>query len=692
VSGTHDHAPAQRPPPRRAIVGAILRKDLVDVLRDRRTLATMFLVPLVVYPAMVVVTSEAALVEHASAEKATTPLHTVGPVPPAIRRALLADPNVVDLGPLSDEDTGAASTAAPLTTASTAAWARRLGPLLTDRQALALVFSSSASSSLVAEDPLRVLLVYDQTLRYAERHADRVERALDQAALGERRRRLDAIGVEPRRLVPWRVVRAETATPAQLGGLVLGASLPALVLVFMAIACFYPAVELMAGEKERGTLSTLLTAPVTAAEIVLGKYLAVATIGALAGLAHVTVLGLTLLRAAGGAPGGAALAFPEVGPGLVLALLAGAMGLASVTAGLTLLTSTFARSFRDANNLLTPVLMALLVPAIVLSLPSIELRPGTAALPLAGVLLWMKALLLGRGTAWDGLVALASTGTAALALVATSVRALDDERVRFSTEGRRSDARTLLFGAPEASLGTALTFVGLCFSASYFASTALGPLGVVPAILGVQLGCFLVPTLLFARWMRRPRLLGAAPTPRALAAGVLVGVSAPLAVGAPIAWAQAALFPGQAAALEALRGALGAELPLGIVVLLFAVLPGFVEELAFRGLVFGVLRERLGVGLSLALQAGLFALVHGSAFRVAPTLALGLVLGLLAARTRGLVAGMIAHAASNAVVLAVDRLQPALLESPGPAVLVAFAVFALGLTLSGARPSDDASR
>jgi membrane protease YdiL (CAAX protease family) len=128
------------------------------------------------------------------------------------------------------------------------------------------------------------------------------------------------------------------------------------------------------------------------------------------------------------------------------------------------------------------------------------------------------------------------------------------------------------------------------------------------------------------------------------------------------------------------------------VVLLFAVLPGFVEELAFRGLVFGVLRERLGVGLSLALQAGLFALVHGSAFRVAPTLALGLVLGLLAARTRGLVAGMIAHAASNAVVLAVDRLQPALLESPGPAVLVAFAVFALGLTLSGARPSDDASR
>jgi sodium transport system permease protein len=446
----------------------------------------------------------------------------------------------------------------------------------------------------------------------------------------------------------------------------------------------------MAGEKERGTLSTLLTAPVTAAEIVLGKYLAVATIGALAGLAHVTVLGLTLLRAAGGAHG-AALAFPEVGPGLVLALLAGAVGLASVTAGLTLLTSTFARSFRDANNLLTPVLMALLVPAIVLSLPSIELRPGTAALPLAGVLLWMKALLLGRGTAWDGLVALASTGTAALALVATSVRALDDERVRFSTEGRRSDARTLLLGAPEASLGTVLTFVGLCFSASYFAGTALGPLGVVPAILGVQLGCFLVPTLVFARWMRRPGLLGAPPTPRALGAGLLVGLSAPLAVGAPIAWAQAALFPGQAAALEALRGALGADLSLGLVVLLFALLPGFVEELAFRGLVFGVLRERLGVGLSLALQAGLFALVHGSAFRIAPTLALGLVLGLLAARTRGLAAGMIAHAASNAVVLAADRLQPELLEAPGPAVLVAFVVFALGLTLSAPR-RDDASR
>jgi sodium transport system permease protein len=472
-----------------------------------------------------------------------------------------------------------------------------------------------------------------------------------------------------------------------------------LILVFIAISCFYPAIELTAGEKERGTLATLLTAPVEAAEIVMGKYLVVMTIGILAGLLNVSVMTLTVLRAvAGAAERGAeapVAALPHLTPGLVLGLLAAVVLVAAVVAAVMLLAATFARSFRDANSLLTPVLLVVLAPAFLASFPSAALDARWAAVPIAGPVLWMKALLLDKAVGSEALgVVVSSAGTAFL-LLGLATRVFGDERVLFASEGRRADARTLLLGAPQLGPGSALAFASVLFIGNFFLGAVLVPLHPLAAVLATQLVLHAGASWAFARWTRAPELLsvgrpegGAA---RALAAAVLIGGAAWIGCSMPLVWLQGALVPGQEAASAALKGNLSLEgTPLVVVVLALAVVPAIAEELAFRGVVLGALSTRLRPASAILLSALLFAISHGSLFRLLPTLVLGVLLGLIARRTRTLWPSMLAHALNNGILLALDRASPEAVERLGAptawaaagAAAVTVGVIALGIRLT----------
>ena len=133
-----------------------------------------------------------------------------------------------------------------------------------------------------------------------------------------------------------------------------------------------------------------------------------------------------------------------------------------------------------------------------------------------------------------------------------------------------------------------------------------------------------------------------------------------------------------------------------ILIGVLAVVPAVAEELAFRGVVLGALLRRMQAPGALVLQALLFALLHGSLFRLLPTFALGLLLGLLTLRTRSLWPAMLAHALNNGILVVLDRAAPSAvvaLGSPTPwafagAAAVAVALYAAidGLTWRTSRP------
>ncbi|MCA9552849.1 MAG: CPBP family intramembrane metalloprotease [Myxococcales bacterium] len=652
----------------------VYTKELLDTLRDRRTLATMILVPMVVYPATLLLTTETMVATERAAEEEVLEVGAAPALPPALARHLAETPHL------------------HLTTLSTHAMdAEEARQALKEGLHAVVVLTATGAEALAGEGTGELQLYVDTTQALGAAPLDRVQAALQRFSHDARARRLDARGLSQAFLQPLSIHPRSVATTEERGNHALAMALPSLVLLFVALSSLYPAIDLTAGEKERRTIATLLTTPVPLADLVAGKLLAVVTVGTLAGLLNVAAVGLTFLRVLGDADATSTLDF-ALSPLTVLGLFGAVLAAAFPLGALLLLFSAFARSFRDANLLLTPVLLVAMLPAGVVLLPGAELDSAFALVPIANAALWMKALLTGA-PAWDRvLLVLLSSGGLTAVLGAGVVRVFSDERALFATEGRRADFARLLVEPPTVGMGTALAFAALAFAVTFFA----GLLGTGPLVtIGVtQAVGYLIPAVLLARWMKGvlpPRALLAlgAPAASGWAAAALVGAGAWLGISLPGGWLTDWMVPGQSQAAEAFAEAMGlGQVSLPMLVLAAAVMPAVAEELAFRGVVFRLLGAGRGALLG---QAALFGLMHGSVYRFLPTAALGLCLGALRKRTGSVWPGVLVHLMTNATLLTLETQAPQeVLQSlgrPTPWALLGAATVILGLALARRRPA-----
>ena len=176
----------------------------------------------------------------------------------------------------------------------------------------------------------------------------------------------------------------------------------------------YPAIDLAAGEKERGTMETLLTAPVSRFQILLGKFAVVVLTGILS--AAVSMLGIYV----------AILQVKEIPPEL-LAMIMGILDVQTIVLVLSLLLpltvffaafllslSIFAKSYKEAQSLISPLTFVVILPMMVGLMPGIELDPVTALIPVLNVSLATKEIIAGTikplllAEVYISLVALAS--------------------------------------------------------------------------------------------------------------------------------------------------------------------------------------------------------------------------------------------------------------------------------------------
>lgn len=622
----------------------IYKKEIVDTLRDRRTLAMMLLVPMVGYPLTLLLTTETIATQQRESAARTVRVIAANDVPGEVVRALYSE-------------TGLQISSADVPTSTAARGYLEDG-------SIDVLIARDPKQARTATGTTELLLYYDVTGTHAESAISRVEDSMMRAAVKVRDARLKNRGLDPAIAEPISIERRSIATDTEVGNQLAASILPALVVLFIAIACFYPAVDLTAGEKERKTLATLLCAPISPIDIVAGKYLAVLTVGMLAGVLNVGVLALTMLRViAGGAAQGSA---PQlaIGPLTMLGLAVGVVMVALPIAALMMLVGTLARSFRDASSLLTPVLLLASVPAILASFPGSELTPLSAVIPLANAALLMKALILERAELGTAMIAAVSTLTATALLLLFAARTFADERVLFSTEGKRADLKSVLFSPPPIGVSTALAFSAIAFIASYYAGLLAIGRTALTLVFVSQLASFVVPTLVLAWWLKpviapRELLKLKRPGVRGTLSAIVLGAGAWLGVSLPIAWITERILPGQQKAAEAFERALGlSDIPVPMAILAFAVLPAVAEELAVRGAVYSLLSKSVRPIPALIGQALIFGAMHGSIYRLLPTAALGLLLGVLAKKSRSIVPGMIAHAMTNSILLLVSRYAP----------------------------------
>ncbi|HEX9935702.1 MAG TPA: ABC transporter permease subunit, partial [Longimicrobium sp.] len=249
------------------LVRTVLAKELRETLRDRRTLFMMIVIPTLLYPGLMVVMEQLSLIGQRRLAERPAAIAVQG-ADPALAAFLRADSAIRVL---------------PAESATVNA--------IRGRHAEAAIVVARPAATAVGTDSVRVL--YDASDERSQRAHEVARGALRTWGDTLLARRLATQGLPAAFARPVAVADSSVATAQEAGAYALARFLPVLLILMTLLGAFYPAIDLAAGEKERGTLETLLTAPVPAGEIVAGKFAAVALIGMAAAAANLLSMLLT---------------------------------------------------------------------------------------------------------------------------------------------------------------------------------------------------------------------------------------------------------------------------------------------------------------------------------------------------------------------------------------------------------------
>ena len=645
-------------------VRVIARRDLLEFVRDRRTLFVTLLMPMAMYPVLALASTlglRTALSDQ-EARQAPRLLAIALSGPDAESLAIRLEQVVATVADQPPADWPARLTAEAVP-------ARAAQQQLDDGTADVWIVAPAGTVAALEGRGTVPLEARVSALRpidaRRQRHLLAVARAL---AADTRRQRIEAAGLPLSVLEPV-VLAFAGGTPfesvASMDGILPTAAGGVLVLLALltATGAFYPAIDALAGEKERGTIETLLLAPANAGEIVTGKFLAIWGVTLASLLVNALSIGLTSLVLLRFLPAGIDLGVDAAClTSAALVTLVGYVGLAAVAAATCLAVTSGARSGKEAQNTLTPVIL------LVSGLAGSALLPGAgggalAAVPFAGQVALARDALAGAATSVLVFRLALSLGAAAAAtwlLLRGAAAALGDEELLF--RGPDVAGSLLTRPAPRSRPTPMQGFAAalVAFAALWYAQ-GIAPTDLTLAV-PIQQAALVLPLIAVVLWQRVDPVTtfgltapGGHRWPLAAAGGVLAGAGLfILGATATLALRGTHLSPAARDLAERIMGLL-LDRPWWLSGLLIALLPAICEELFFRGWLLaafaGERPSRRRAVAAVLLQAAAFAGFHLLPERMPQTFLLGAVLGWMTLATGSLVPAVLAHLAHNAVPL-----------------------------------------
>ena len=452
-----------------------------------------------------------------------------------------------------------------------------------------------------------------------------------------------------------------------------------LMLVLMTVTgAVYPAIDLTAGERERGTIEILIAAPVSRLMLLFGKFVAVLCVAMLTALANLVAMVVTIYSL-----GLDSAIFGESGVSLssLLLIICLLLVLAAFFSATLLCLTSVARSFKEAQAYLIPLMMVAFAPGLLSLAPNLETSAILSVVPLANVVMVGRDLLSGTANAAHVLIALVSTlfyGFVALSLAARIFGA--DALLG----GGQSPWQGLLSKTGSSTqlptVGQAITFLAILFPFFVVAAGLVGNLAgrleldlntrlVLNA--GVTVVSFVVLPLLFIvvnRLSTRKSFHLRPGNPLGFVGATLLGLSV-------WTWAYElevlSLSNERAEEMIEFFSSLKLgfnDIPLATKLVCLALIPAICEEFTFRGIFLSSLRARFSALASVVVTAVLFGLFHvfvrDNLFleRFIPSTLMGLLLGTVCLATRSIYPGMLLHALHNGLLLSLSHFEQQLAE------------------------------
>ena len=498
----------------------------------------------------------------------------------------------------------------------------------------------------------------------------------------------DTQSLQFRGALPPAVRMISTATGRKVDAMTSLAGILPLILILMTITgAVYPAIDLTAGERERGTMEAMIATPAPRFLLLLSKYVAVVTVAVLTALANLLACWITLSigglgRALLGERGLSLLAIVQILPLLVI--------FAAFFSAILLAMCSFARSFKEAQAYLIPVMLVSLAPALLTLMPNIEFSTLLGIVPLVNILLLSRDIMTGSPQALPAFAAVFSTLLYAAAALVVASRLFGAESATAGSQETWSD----LVRRPKRmkelpDLGDLAVYLALMFPVFFILTNLFGQMDLSIASklwinAGILLVLFLIAPALVAQYRRlNPRStfllggwLGDSGAPGvSYGAGVFrgIGVLCGVCLLASGLWVIAfevlkvlsdfgfgAISIDRTEALEEAKAQF-ASIPFWMIFVTSALVPALAEEFFFRGYVLSAFRNRIAplrAVLYSALIFGLFHVINGSVLsleRFFPTTLLGLALGFVAIRTHSLWPGVLLHAIHNGLLFWLTR-------------------------------------
>ncbi|MGA2444504.1 MAG: ABC transporter permease [Opitutaceae bacterium] len=398
-------------------------KELRDSLRDRRTLISMIVVPTLMIPGiMLTVLVVSTKVVNKAREEIPTVMVLGGDDSPVLRAALAANPKLHLVRTTTD-------------------WKQRIS----DKQLRAAVeIPAGFDAALDRGTPVEVKIYnYEGELRSGFA-AGELRNFFNNYREKTVTARLVGRGLPAALVKPFEVKTQNVAPPEKVGGNLVGGMIPYLFILLCFTGAMYPAMDLTAGEKERGTMETILCSPVARIDLVLGKFLMVLT--ASLGTVVFSLTSMVLSFVIGGAlfaSSGAGVAvkkaaanmetIPMLDPVGVLTVLAMVLPVAVLFCAVLLAVSLYAKSIKEASSYVSPMIIVIIIPAMMGLLPGVELNARLALVPILNIALVSKELVSGVFH-WNYLALIfGSTCLYAALALGLCVRMFNREEVMFRT-------------------------------------------------------------------------------------------------------------------------------------------------------------------------------------------------------------------------------------------------------------------
>ncbi|HYG76038.1 MAG TPA: ABC transporter permease subunit/CPBP intramembrane protease [Planctomycetota bacterium] len=656
-------------------VRAVFIKELRDSLRDRRTIFASVVIPVLLYPIMLLLSAEVSQIAKAKLERE---VHVVA-VPKGTLEFFVSlnalpkdeDEKKPDVKP-DAEAMKAAMPASPLAPKSDAMPQPTLifkeyteadaDTALGAGEIRASVLLAADFKELIGSEKQAKLEVrYDQAEQRSRDAAERVRNLLERYERSIVKDRLARNNLDLATLHPLKVTTTNVAKAAKVGGSVLGSFLPLLFIMMLITGAIHPAIDMTAGEKERSTLETLISTPVRPIEIITGKFLAVATMAL--GNAALNVFSFALTISMMPLPKSANFSFPWEALPLTLLLL---IPLALFFSGLLLAVSSLAANQKEAQIYCLPIYLVPVIGMMVVSMPGIELEGPLLLAPVANVALLIKELFLSHGTAQQITFVFFSTCLYAAGSVAFAGRVFAREEVLFSEQASLRLFLSRKFfkagGIPKA--GDALLVAALLFPLNFYFQ--LGLQKVLMSADGfnasnfslmvlLPLWCLFMALPIAVAWYLKLDLkktfLWNAPTARAVLGAVCLGMGSWLVAQQLLAF-QTHFWQFSAGEMEALerpmRELSNSYSGCALLIFLIGVTPGICEEHFFRGfLQQGLLKS--GKWAALIAVGVIFGAYHFPLFRQPIVMLMGVVLAWVAYETRSMWPGVIYHTLHNSL-------------------------------------------